>query len=89
MASHKVRLIVIAVLTLAALVGVIVLVGMGQTDGTGFGVVAGVLGTLLPALLDASRVEARRRNPATPAIADDVSARHDSTPPHSPSDSGR
>ena len=89
MASHKVRLVLIAILTLAALVGVIVLVAMGQTEGTGFGIVTGVLGTLVPALLDAARVETRRRDPRTPAISDDVGSRHDSTPPHSPSDSGR
>lgn len=86
MASHKIRLTVIAVLTLAALVGVIVLVAQGQAEGTGFGVVAGVLGTLVPALLDASRVEARRRDPNTPAIADDVRPRRISpTPPDSSS----
>lgn len=86
MASHKVRLAVIAVLTLAALVGVIVLVAMGQTEGTGFGVVTGVLGTLVPALLDASRVEVRRRDPGAAAISDDVRPRRISpTPPDSSS----
>lgn len=62
----------IAVIALAALIGVIVLVAIGQADGTGFGVVTGVLGTLLPALVDALAVEKRRRTPGSKAISDDV-----------------
>jgi hypothetical protein len=73
MTSHFLRVIVIGVLALAALVGVIVLVAIGQAEGTGFGVVTGVLGTLVPALVDALAVERRRRTPGTKAISDDVS----------------
>lgn len=73
MSSHLLRVIVIGVLALAALVGVIVLVALGQAEGTGFGVVTGVLGTLVPALIDASMVEKRRRTPGSKAISDDVS----------------
>ena len=50
---------VIATLALASLIGVIVLVALGRADGTGFGVVAGVLGTMVPALIDAAAVAKR------------------------------
>jgi hypothetical protein len=73
MSSHFLRVIVIGVMTLAALIGVIVLVGIGQTDGTGFGVVTGALGTLVPALLDSLAVERRRRKPGAKAVGDDLS----------------
>jgi hypothetical protein len=89
MAKHQVRFGVIAVLTLAALIGVIVLVALGEAEGTGFGAVSGALGTLLLAMIDASNVETRRRNPKIPAIADDVRtpARGRSSPTtHGPSD---
>lgn len=66
------RVIVISILTLAALIGVIVLIAVGQSDGMGFGVVTGVLGTLVPALIDALAVERRRRTPGTKALKDDV-----------------
>lgn len=65
-------MIVIGILTLAALIGVIVLVALGQAEGTGFGVISGVLGTLAPALIDALAVERRRRTPGVKALQDDV-----------------
>lgn len=72
MPSHLLRVLIIAVLTLAALIGIIVLVALGQAEGTGFGVVAGVLGTLLPALVDSLAVESRRRTPGKRAVEGDV-----------------
>jgi hypothetical protein len=72
MTSHKIRLTVITILAAIALIGVIVLIALGQTEGTGFGIVTGILGTLMPALLDASVVETRRRDPSVSAISDDV-----------------
>jgi hypothetical protein len=72
MSSHLLRVLVIGALFAIALVGVIVLVARGENEGTGFGVVSGVLVTLGPALLDSLAVERRRRNPSTPAIGDDV-----------------
>lgn len=72
MSSHKIRLATIAVLAAICLVGVIVLVALGQAEGTGFGILTGMLSTLVPALLDASAVEVRRRDPSRPALPDDV-----------------
>ena len=72
MSSHLLRVLIIAVFALAALIGVIVLVALGQAEGTGFGVVSGVLGTLVPALVDALAVESRRRTPGKRAIEGDV-----------------
>lgn len=72
MSSHLLRVIVIAVLALAALIGVIVLVALGQAEGTGFGVITGILGTLMPALVDALAVERRRRTPGEKAVVDDA-----------------
>lgn len=72
MSSHRLRLLVIGILTLVALIGVIVLSALGQTEGTAFGIVVGVLTTGIAAFTDASAVEARRRNPNVEAITDDV-----------------
>lgn len=72
MSSHLLRVVCIAVLALAALIGVIVLVAQGQADGTGFGVVAGVLATTVPALLDSLAVEKRRRTPGQKAVDGDI-----------------
>jgi hypothetical protein len=72
MSSHRLRVILIFALTLSALIGVIVLVALGIHEGTGFGIVTGVLGTAVPALFDALGVERRRRDPARPAVSDDV-----------------
>lgn len=74
MHSHKTRVIAILVAWSIMAIGMIVLIVVGQTEGTGFGIVTGALGTLTPALLDAASVERRRRNPETPAITDDVKA---------------
>lgn len=73
MSSHLVRVIIIAVLALAALVGVIVLVALGQDEGTGFGFVSGALTALVPALVDSLAVERRRRTPGQKAVEDDHS----------------
>jgi hypothetical protein len=72
MSSHRLRVIALLVLAAIALIGVIVLIALGIHEGTGFGVLTGVLGTLVPALLDALTVERRRRDPGKVAIADDV-----------------
>lgn len=72
MSSHRIRLIFIGILTLIALIGVIVFAALGQTEGTAFGIVVGILTTGIAALGDASMVEARRRNPNVAAIVDDV-----------------
>lgn len=72
MKDHQIRLLVIAALVIVALIGMIVLSAVNVTSGTGFGAVAGVLTVGVPALLDAARVEARRRTPGKRAIANDV-----------------
>ncbi len=82
MTSHKIRLAIIALLTAITLIGVIVLIALEQASGTAFGVVTGVLSTLLPALLDAAAVERRRRDPSIPAPSDDVvTGRGPASPP--------
>jgi hypothetical protein len=75
MQKHQIRLLVIAAVALAALIGVIVLAALGQSEGTGFGIVTGILSTSVPALFDAAAVEKRRRTPGEQAIADDVHER--------------
>jgi hypothetical protein len=75
MKQHQLRLLIIAVVTLAALVGVIVLAALDQGAGTGFGICAGILTGGVPALFDAAAVERRRRTPGERAVADDVPAR--------------
>lgn len=74
MPSHRLRVIIIAVVAVVALIGVIVLTAMGISSGTGFGVVAGVLTLAVPALIDSSAVEARRLNPDVAAMPDDIRA---------------
>lgn len=74
MSSHRMRLLFIGILTLVALIGIITLSALGQTEGTAFGIVVGILSTSSAALVDASAVEARRRDPKVPAISDDVLA---------------
>jgi hypothetical protein len=72
MSSHRLRVFAILSVVLVALIGVIVLVALGVSEGTGFGALLGVLGTATTAFFDALGVERRRRNPAIPALADDV-----------------
>jgi hypothetical protein len=72
MPSHQLRVIIIAVLALAALVGAIVLVALGQDAGVGFGFISGVFTTLVPALVDSLAVERRRRTPGRKAVDDDL-----------------
>lgn len=74
MDSHRLRVIAILVAWAIVTIGLIVLVALGQTEGTGFGVVAGIEAALTPALVDALAVERRRRNPTTRAIKDDIGA---------------
>lgn len=89
MSSHKIRLAIIAALAAIALIGVIVLIALGQAEGTAFGIVTGVLSTLVPALLDAAAVETRRRDPSRSALADDVRDEARTAPaPHNPRGSG-
>lgn len=71
MNSHQLRVIVILVAWLAATIGLIVLVAQGVSDGTGFGIIAGIVSTLTPALVDSMAVERRRRTPGQHAIEDD------------------
>lgn len=54
--EHKIRVQVIGACWIAALASLVVMSVNGISEGTGFGVVAGVLGTLTPALVDATRV---------------------------------
>jgi hypothetical protein len=62
----------IGILTIVALIGVIIFAALGQTEGTAFGIVVGILTTGVAGLADASAVEARRRDPSVAAIADDI-----------------
>jgi len=60
MIPHKTRLFLIAALFALALIAVVVLVALGQDEGTGFGAILGMLGTLAPALLDSKAEQSRR-----------------------------
>ncbi len=71
MPQHQLRVILIFVAWLAAVIGLVVLLALGVAEGTGFGVVTGILGTLTPALVDSLAVEQRRRTPGRHAISDD------------------
>lgn len=67
MVQHRTRLIAITVLLVIALVGLIVLTATGTSEGTVFGALLGVVGTLIPALTDAGRVQLREgRAPGDP-----------------------
>lgn len=72
MPSHQLRVLVILVAWLAAVIGVVVLLVQGVSEGTGFGAVLGLLSLLTPALVDSLAVERRRRTPGTKAISDDT-----------------
>lgn len=71
MSSHQLRLLLIAVLTLAVFIGQIVLMALGRFGGTESAALGGSLLVLLPALIDAGAVERRRVDPAQKAIEDD------------------
>lgn len=71
MKTHHLRVIAILLAWLAAVIGLVVLLVQGVTEGTGFGVITGVVGTLTPALVDSLAVERRRRTPGQHAVEDD------------------
>lgn len=72
MVLHQQRLLAIAGLLGMCLIGLVLCLVTGVTEGT----VVGVFGTgvtlLLPAFLDAAAVERRRRDPELSALPDDV-----------------
>lgn len=72
MPRHALRLLLVGLLTLAALVGVIVLIAIDRSSAPEFVAVSTALGLLVPALIDSAAVERRRRNPNARAIEDDV-----------------
>ncbi len=72
MKQHQVRVLALGLLVLSTLIGIIVLSALGQSSGTGFGVLTGAFGIALPGFMDAIAVETRRRKPGVAAIADDV-----------------
>lgn len=71
MTSHQFRVIVILLAWAIAFISLIILIVNQVTDGTGFGAVIGILGTLTPALIDSLAVEKRRRTPGQHAVEDD------------------
>lgn len=70
--KHRTRLIVLGALAAICLTGEIVLMVLGRFSEVESGVLGGMLGLLVPAIVDAAVVEKRRRDPLMPAIADDV-----------------
>lgn len=72
MASHHTRVLLIGALFGVALLGQIVLMALGRFGETESAVLGGVTAVLLPALVDATAVERRRRDPNSTAIIDDV-----------------
>lgn len=72
MPRHALRLLLIGLLTLAALLGVIVLIALERSSAPEFVAVSTALGLLVPALIDSAAVERRRRNPQARAVEDDI-----------------
>lgn len=57
MVEHKTRLILITVMLVVAVISAIIMTSLGQTEGTAFGAVIGLLSTLAPAFFDALGVQ--------------------------------
>lgn len=72
MHRHRLRYILVLVATLTTIVG-LVLAGALGSNTTVLTALAGALGVLAPALVDAHLVEQRRKDPhAASAVGDDV-----------------
>ena len=69
--NHQTRFLGIAVLTGILFIGEIILMATGNFESTASVALGGSLAILLPALVDASDVEKRRRTPGEKAIPDD------------------
>lgn len=72
MNSHRLRLIVLLVVTSLFAIAAFVLFVLGLWSDAATGVFGTALGILVPAVIDATRVERRRLTPGQKAIADDV-----------------
>jgi len=59
MIEHKTRLILITVMLAVAVISAVIMTSLGQTEGTAFGAVIGLLSTLGPAWFDALGVARR------------------------------
>lgn len=69
--NHQTRFIGIAVLTGILFIGEIILMATGNFESVASAAIGGSLGILLPALVDASAVEKRRRTKGEKAVPDD------------------
>lgn len=72
MNSHQLRFLLIAVITAIVLIGQIIVIVADKFDTVSGAILSGALAVLLPALVDASAVERRRRNPNKAAVEDDT-----------------
>jgi hypothetical protein len=70
--KHTTRLTILGILAAICLIGEIVLMALGRFSEVESGVLGGMLGLLIPVLIDAAVVEKRRKDPLIPAIPDDV-----------------
>lgn len=71
MINHQTRFLGIAVLTGILFIGEIILMATGNFESVASAALGGSLGILLPALVDASAVEKRRRTKGEKAVPDD------------------
>lgn len=69
--NHQTRFLGIAVLTGILFIGEIILMATGNFESVASAALGGSLGILLPALVDASAVERRRRTKGEKAVPDD------------------
>lgn len=70
--KHQTRIIILGVLAGMCLVAELVLMVLGKFGDTESGVFGGMLGLLVPAIIDAAVVEKRRRDPHVKALPGDV-----------------
>lgn len=72
MNSHLLRLKLLVATTIAFAVAALALFVLGLWSDAATGVFGTALGLLVPAVIDATQVERRRRAPGAKAVADDV-----------------
>ncbi len=74
MRSHQLRLQLLVALTIAFAIGALSLFLAGAWSDAASGVFGTALGILVPACIDALKVDRRRRDPAARAVVDEVVA---------------
>jgi uncharacterized membrane protein YjjP (DUF1212 family) len=72
MNSHALRLKLLVGLTVAFAAAALTLFVLGMWSDAASGVFGAALGLLVPAVIDATQVERRRRKPGVKAVSDDL-----------------